>query len=107
MPTTSLPRPAPAIRPMAIPAVSGCVFHSVTKGDIDVNCGGSVDCFGATITRGGGRRGGGAGLGSDGALSLSNQAFSPAYGAGGSWSFANGNGSVNVYNLVNAWSSVQ
>ena len=38
-------------------AVSGCVFHNITKGDIDVNCGGTVNCFGATSSRFGGRGG--------------------------------------------------
>ncbi|HEY1757355.1 MAG TPA: S53 family peptidase [Bryobacteraceae bacterium] len=87
-------------------AVSGCIFHSVTRGDIDVNCGGTADCYGATISsHGGGRIPGGAG-GGNGALSVSDQAFSPAYGTAGGWSFASGNGSVNAYNLVNAWNSV-
>jgi len=87
--------------------VSGCVFHNVTMGDIDVNCGGSTDCYGSTTSssRFGGRGfGGGSG---NGALSVSDQSFSPAYGAAGGWSFATGNGSVNAYNLVNAWSSAQ
>ena len=84
-------------------AVSGCVFHNITKGDIDVNCGGTVNCFGSTTSRFGGRGGGGS---VDGALSVSAQSFAPAYGTGGGWSFASGNGSVNAYNLVHAWSSV-
>lgn len=92
-------------------AVSGCIFHNVTRGDIDVNCGGSTDCFGSTTSstpRGGGRGfGGGSSSTGNGALSVSDQSFSPAYGAVGGWSFASGNGSVNAYNLVNAWSSVQ
>jgi subtilase family serine protease len=90
-------------------AVSGCIFHNVTQGDIDVNCGGSTNCYGATTTssRGGGRGFGGGSNSGNGALSVSSQSFSPAYGAAGGWSFASGNGSVNVYNLVNAWSSVK
>ena len=80
-------------------AVSPCVFHNITKGDIDVNCGGSVDCYGSTATRRGGSS-------TDGALSLSSSAFSPAYGSAGGWSFASGNGSVNAFNLVNSWRSV-
>ncbi len=78
---------------------SGCVFHNITKGDIDVNCGGSVNCFGSTAPRFGGR----GAVSTNGALSVSNQSFSQAYGSGGGWSFASGNGSVNAYNLVNAW----
>ena len=92
-------------------AVSGCIFHNVTRGDIDVNCGGSTDCYGpsaATISRGGrGGPGGGGGSsgGGNGALSLTDQSFSPAYGTAGGWNFASGIGSVNVSNLVNAWVS--
>ena len=84
-------------------AVSGCVFHNITKGDIDVNCVGTVNCFGSTTSRFGGRGGSGS---VDGALSVSAQNFAPAYGTGGGWSFASGNGSVNAYNLVHAWSSI-
>lgn len=80
-------------------AVSGCVFHNITKGDIDVNCGGGVNCYGSTSARFAGR----GGVAMDGALSVSEQSFSPAYGSGGGWNFASGNGSVNAYNLVNAW----
>jgi subtilase family serine protease len=83
-------------------AVSACVFHNITKGDIDVNCGGTVDCYGSTAARFGGR----GTAPTDGALSVSAQSFSPAYGSNGGWSFSSGNGSVNAYNLVNAWSSI-
>jgi subtilase family serine protease len=93
-------------------AVNGCIFHNITRGDIDVNCGGTTDCFGSTTTtstnpRGGGRFGGGSTSNGNGALSVSDQSFTMAYGAAGSWNFAAGNGSVNAYNLVNAWGSVQ
>lgn len=79
--------------------VSGCVFHNITMGDIDVNCGGNVNCYGSTAPRFAGR----GGVAADGALSVSDQSFTPAYGSGGGWNFATGNGSVNAYNLVNAW----
>jgi subtilase family serine protease len=85
-------------------AVSGCIFHNVTRGDIDVNCGGSADCYGATSPRFGARLGF---AGSNGALSVTSELFAPAYGAEGGWNFATGNGSVNAYNLVNAWGAVQ
>jgi subtilase family serine protease len=91
-------------------AVSGCIFHNVTRGDMDVNCGGTTDCYGATTAFFGGRRGGGGEGGEgngNGALSLASQSFSPAYGTASGWSFASGNGSVDAYNLVNAWSSAQ
>jgi subtilase family serine protease len=98
-------------------AAAGGVFHSVTKGDIDVNCGAMVNCFGATQTTtstggghggfGGGHGGGGGGVGGgvsyNGALSTSTTALAPAYGAGTAWSFATGLGSVDAYQLVTRW----
>lgn len=96
-------------------AVSPCIFHTVTKGDIDVNCGGTTDCFGAATTTssrggrlgGGGFGGGGNSSSGNGALSVSSSSYNPAYGSDASWSFAAGNGSVNVFNLVNAWGSAK
>ena len=82
-------------------ASSGCIFHSISRGDIDVNCGGTVNCFGATQSTGharGSRSG-------NGALSVLTDSFAPAFGSGGGWNFATGNGSINAYNLVNAWPS--
>jgi subtilase family serine protease len=87
-----------------------CIFNSITKGDIDVNCSGTVDCYGAaTVTTGGGRRGGGGPGGNtqsaaNGALSTSSSKLLPAYPAGAGWNFATGLGSVNAYNLVTEWS---
>jgi subtilase family serine protease len=69
-----------------------CIFNDVTVGDIDVNCTGSDDCFGSTSST------------VDGALSPSTTTYSPAYAAGTGWDFATGLGTVNAYNLVNAWS---
>jgi subtilase family serine protease len=40
----------------------------------------------------------------NGALSTSTTAFSSAYAAGTGWDYATGLGTVNAYNLVNAWS---
>ena len=87
---------------------SACIFHNVTQGDIDVNCGGSQNCFGATATSGGlgGRRGlGGASV--NGALSVSDQTYSPAFGTAAGWNFATGIGTINAFNLVNNWPSGQ
>ncbi len=86
--------------------MSGCIFHNVTRGDIDVNCGGTTDCYGSAGSSHFEGHNSGV-VGTNGALSVSSQSFSPAYGAAGGWSFASGNGSVNAYNLVNAWNSVQ
>ena len=83
------------------------VFHSVTRGDIDVNCTGTADCFGSTglvVVGRGGRQGGNAVAG---ALSVSSSSFTPAYSTGASWNFATGIGSVDAFNLVMNWSAGQ
>ena len=81
------------------------VFHSVTEGDIDVNCSGTQNCFGATTAnrRGPGGFGHGGG-GGNGALSTSTQSNTPAYPATAGWNFATGLGSVDAAKLVNNWS---
>jgi subtilase family serine protease len=89
---------------------AGCIFHNVTQGDNDVNCGGTTACFGATQSAAGSGRGfrGGGGQTStadNGALSTSTASFAPAYKAGAGWNFATGLGSVDAYNLVTHWSS--
>jgi subtilase family serine protease len=89
------------------PGVSACVFHNVTLGDIDVNCGGAQNCFGETTSTGFGRRGGNGQSSANGALSSSDQSYAPAFGTATGWNFANGIGSVNAFNLVNAWATVQ
>ncbi len=97
---------------------AGCIFHNVTEGDNDQNCGGTVSCFGATVatsgTGGRGSRGGGGffpGSGSsgsvNGALSTSTTSLAPAYKAATGWNFATGLGSVDAYNLVTNWKSGQ
>jgi subtilase family serine protease len=89
------------------PGVSGCVFHNVTLGDIDVNCGGAQNCFGETAASTGfGRRGGNGQIATNGALSSSDQTYAPAFGTAAGWNFASGIGSVNAFNLVNSWSTV-
>jgi subtilase family serine protease len=89
------------------PLHASCIFHNVTEGDNDVNCGGTTACFGATQSTGGGRHphgGFGGPHGSDnGALSTSATSLAPAYEAGAGWNFATGLGSVDAYNLVNNW----
>lgn len=89
-------------------AASNCIFYNITAGDIDVNCGGTQNCFGsvaapATNT---GRRGAGSTTSSgNGALSTSAQSYSPAYGTASGWNFATGIGSLNAYNLAANWNS--
>jgi large repetitive protein len=76
---------------------STCVFNDVTLGDTDVPCTGTINCYG------------GSGTGSDtvyGALSTSTSDLSIAYGAHSGWDFATGLGSVNVWNLIQNWTSI-
>lgn len=79
------------------------VFHSITQGDIDVNCNGANNCFGyaGNLTYGRGGRIFGTTYG--GVLSVSNSSFQSAYPAGTTWNFATGLGSVDVDNLVTNW----
>jgi subtilase family serine protease len=71
-------------------SASTCIFHDVTRGDNDVPCYGSVDCYGANLE-------------SYGVLSTSDHTLTVAYGTHSAWDFATGLGSVNVTNLVNRW----
>ena len=79
------------------------VFNSVTTGDNDMNCGGSVNCYGYAGTVMYGRGGRLFGTTWAGALSTSETSFAPAYGTGPGFNLATGIGSVNVANLVNNW----
>jgi len=80
------------------------VFHPVTQGDMDVNCGGNQNCYGTVGTVDYGRDGRIYGTTYDGALSVSSTSFSSAYAAGNaSWNFATGIGSVDVDKLVENW----
>lgn len=68
---------------------SSCVFYDVTLGDMDVNCTGTENCYLPS--------------GTNGVLSTSDGSYEPAYGTATGWDFATGIGSVNAYNLANAW----
>ena len=83
------------------------VFHPTTQGDIDVNCGGIVNCYGYVGTLDYGRGGRIFGTTWAGALSTSNTSFQPAFNAGSAWNFATGLGSVDVNNLVTNWTKGQ
>jgi len=91
----------------ALAAKTPSAFHSVTQGDMDINCGGSVNCYGILGTVVYGRGGRQFATTYGGALSVSTTSFTPAYAAGTSWNFATGVGSVDVTNLVTNWSSGQ
>jgi subtilase family serine protease len=79
------------------------VFHSITEGDIDVDCSGIYNCYGIVGTLDFGRNGRVFGTTYGGALSVSSTSFKDAYPAGASWSSATGIGSVDAYNLVTHW----
>ncbi len=84
------------------PASAGCIFHDVTMGDIVVNCAGSANCYGYLGNQPG------HGFGDpDGALSVSDNLFTPAFAAATGWDFASGIGSVDAYNLVMKWAAGQ
>jgi len=78
-----------------------CTFHDITLGDNAMNCAldfGDLNCYDP---------GGAAGSATpQGTLSLSNTSNEPAYRSTVGWDFASGLGSVNAFNLVNNWSSV-
>jgi subtilase family serine protease len=87
----------------ALAANTPNAFHSITQGDIDVNCSGIYNCYGIVGTIDYGRGGRVFGTTWAGALSVSDTSFTPAYAAGASWNFATGLGSVDAYNLVTNW----
>ena len=91
----------------SLAASTPSVFHSVTRGDIDVNCTGTANCFGSSGSVTYGRGGRPTGSATSGALSISSSSFTPAYGTGASWNFATGIGSVDAFNLVMNWSAGQ
>jgi uncharacterized repeat protein (TIGR01451 family) len=72
-------------------AGSTCGFNDVTQGDTVITCAGGFDCYldGQAM----------------GVLSTSTTAYEPAYAAGPGWDFATGLGSVNTFNLLNAFVS--
>jgi uncharacterized repeat protein (TIGR01451 family) len=67
---------------------STCSFNDVTQGDMDVPCAG-VNCYFD-----------GAGIG---VLSASSTSYQPAFGTTPGWDFATGIGTVNAFNLLNAY----
>jgi len=83
-------------------ATTGCIFHDVTLGDIVVNCAGTMNCNGYVANQR--ERTFGT---PDGALSLSDGLFTPAYSAATGWDFATGIGTVDAYNLVMNWTAGQ
>jgi len=79
-----------------VPPASNCVFHDITRGDMDIPCGQNpdghfYDCFGAS------------GSTIIGELSSSDSKNQPAYPATVGYDLATGLGSVDATNLFNAW----
>ncbi len=83
------------------------VFHSISQGDIDVDCAAPFNCYGFLGTVDYGRNGRIFDTTWGGALSVSNTSYAPAYAAGASWNFATGIGSVDANNLVTNWAKGQ
>ena len=74
-------------------AVAGsCIFYDVTLGDNDADCTGSYNCYLPS--------------GVYGVLSTSSSSYVPAYQTATGWDFATGIGTINAYNLVTNWNSV-
>jgi subtilase family serine protease len=88
----------------ALAASTPSAFHPVTRGDIDQNCGGAVNCYGALGFSGPGRGGRPSETSVSGALSTTSGSFTPAYATTtAAWNFATGLGSVDVNVLVTSW----
>jgi subtilase family serine protease len=98
--------PNPVYYKLAASSVASSVFHSITTGDITVNCSGDISCFGNGFA-GRGRAEPLTEFVGNGALSTSSHAYRPAFAASSGWSFATGLGSVDAYNLILNWSTGQ
>ena len=98
--------PNPVYYKLAASSVASSVFHSITTGDIVVNCSGDIDCFGSSFV-GRGRSTPVNSFASNGGLSTSTQTYTPAFAASSGWNFATGLGSVDANNLIENWSQGQ
>jgi subtilase family serine protease len=98
--------PNPVYYKLAASSVASSVFHSITTGDIVVNCSGDISCFGAGFV-GRGRGEPPTAFDGNGGLSTASHTYRPAFAAGSGWNFATGLGSVDAYNLILNWSKGQ
>ena len=98
--------PNPVYYKLAASSVAASVFHSVTTGDIAINCAGEINCFGGEF-EGRGRANPVTQFLGNGALSTTVQTYTPAFAIGSGWNFATGLGSVDAYNLILNWSKGQ
>ena len=97
--------PNPVFYKLAASSVASSVFHSITAGDIAVNCSGDINCFGASFV-GRGRAYPDPFDGKRRPLATSHD-YTPAFAAGAGWNFATGLGSVDGFNLILNWSKGQ
>jgi len=98
--------PNPVYYKLAASSVASSVFHSITTGDIAVNCAGDISCFGPGFEARG-RATPTTEFVGNGALSTTSQSYTPAFAAHSGWNFATGLGSVDAYNLISNWSKGQ
>ncbi|MGA2881317.1 MAG: S53 family peptidase [Bryobacteraceae bacterium] len=98
--------PNPVYYKLAASSVASSVFHSITTGDIAVNCAGEINCFGAGFV-GRGRGTPTTAFDGNGGLSTTTPTYTPAFAAASGWNFATGLGSVDAYNLILNWSKGQ
>jgi subtilase family serine protease len=98
--------PAPVYYKLAAGSAAASVFHSITTGDIAVNCSGDIGCFGNGF-EGRGRATPVTEFIGNGALSTTSQTYTPAFAAASGWNFATGLGSVDAYNLIMNWTNGQ
>jgi subtilase family serine protease len=94
--------PNPVYYKLAASSVASSVFHSITAGDIVVNCSGDRNCFGAGFV-GRGRSEPPTEFDGNGGLSRADKSYFPAFAAGAGWNFATGLGSVDAFNLITNW----
>jgi subtilase family serine protease len=98
--------PNPVYYKLAASSVASSVFHSITTGDIVVNCSGDRSCFGDGFV-GRGRSEPPTEFVGNGGLSVASHTYAPAFAAGAGWNFATGLGSVDAFNLITNWSKGQ
>jgi hypothetical protein len=98
--------PNPVYYKLAAGPAASSVFHKITTGDIAVDCAGEINCFGTAFV-GRGRATPTTVFVGTGALSTTSQTYTPAFAVASDWNFANGLGSVDVYNLISNWSKGQ
>jgi subtilase family serine protease len=98
--------PNPVYYKLAASSVASSVFHSITKGDIVVNCAGDINCYGDGFV-GRGHSTPPTAFDGNGALSTTTSSYTPAFAAASGYSLATGLGSVDGFNLVMNWSKGQ